>query len=288
MGTKIIKQVCLFIKGVIKLMIFGVLIGVGALVYARYVEPELLMIKEIDISAKNIALKTPIRIVQCSDLHLGPDYNMPHLERLVKKVNDIKPDLIVFTGDLIDDNKTFNEKEETIRILNQLEAKLGKYAVIGNHDYGGNGIKRYKQIMKAAHFNLLINAHDVIQVEENKKINIIGIDNVTFGQVDLEKAMANISKSDYNIVLCHEPDIADEIAKYPIDLQLSGHSHGGQVRIPLKGAILTPPKGKKYVKGLYDISENPRMKIYVNVGIGTSQMRFRFGCIPELTVINLN
>ena len=100
--------------------------------------------------------------------------------------------------------------------------------------------------------------------------------------------MAGIKSKDFNIVLCHEPDLADEVAKYPVDLQLSGHSHGGQVRVPFKGAILTPPKGHKYIKGMYEMTDNPRMKLYVNVGIGTSQQRFRFACVPELTVITLN
>ncbi|WP_054740409.1 metallophosphoesterase [Cellulosilyticum ruminicola] len=204
----------------------------------------------------------------------------------MKKINELKPDLLIFTGDLIDDNKKFNEKEDAIRILSEIETKYGKFAVAGNHDYGSNGIRRYKEIMKAANFQLLMNEHKVITLENGKKLNIIGIDDAIFGKVDLEKAMLNSGKADYNIVLCHEPDLADEIQKYPADLQLSGHSHGGQVRIPFKGAILTPPKGKKYVKGLYDLSS--RMKLYVNTGVGTSQQRFRLGTIPELTVINLN
>lgn len=288
MGIKLIRQVGLFIEGVVKFMIFCILAGICVLVYARYIEPELLVTNEINIAAKALNLGVPLKIVQCSDIHLGPDYNMAHLERLVKKINEAKPDILVFTGDLVDNNKTFKDKEETIRMLTKVQARYGKYAVAGNHDYGSNGIKHYKEIMKAANFQLLMNECKSITLENGKVINIIGIDDAIFGKVDLEAAMSKASGATYNIVLCHEPDLADEIARYPIDLQLSGHSHGGQVRLPLKGAILTPPKGSKYVKGLYAISENPRMKLYVNTGIGTSQMCFRLGNIPELTVINLN
>ena len=288
MDKLIIKQVGLFIKSVVKVMTICMLLGVCALLYARYIEPELLVVKEIALDAKSLKLSKPLKIVQCSDLHLGPDYDMTHLERVVEKINALAPDLIVFTGDLIDDNSSFQETDETIVILSKLKARLGKYAVIGNHDYGGNGIKRYRKIMQDSGFKLLINERAQIVLENNQILNLIGLDDAIFGDVNVPQTMQHITKQSYNIVLCHEPDLADEVAVYPVDLQLSGHSHGGQVRVPFKGAILTPPKGKKYTKGLYDIEGNARMKLYVNVGIGTSQMRIRFGCLPELTVINLN
>lgn len=288
MGKVVMRQLGLFVKSVVELMTFCIMVGACIFMYARYIEPELLVVKEVALKAQSLQLNEPLKIVQCSDLHLGPDYDMAHLERLVEKINTLEPDFIIFTGDLIDDNTSFTDTDETIAILNKLSANLGKYAVIGNHDYGGNGIKRYKKIMQNTGFDLLINESKQVILKNNKVLNIIGLDDVRFGKVNIPQAMNNINQEDYNIVLCHEPDIADEVATYPIDLQLSGHSHGGQVRVPFKGAILTPPKGKKYIKGMYNIAGNSRMKLYVNVGIGTSQQRFRFACLPELTVINLN
>lgn len=284
----IIKQIGLIVTSVVKLMTFCIVLGMCIYVYARYIEPELLTIKEVTLTAPSLQLGKPLKIVQCSDLHVGPNYDMGHLERLVGSVNALQPDIIVFTGDLIDDNTSFKDNDKTIEILGKLKASLGKYAVAGNHDYGGNGFKRYRKIMEETGFNLLINEKKQIALENGKVINIIGLDDAVFGKVNLPQAMNKVSPSEYNIVLCHEPDVADEVAAYSVDLQLSGHSHGGQVRVPFKGAILTPPKGHKYVKGMYTIENNPRMHLYVNVGIGTSQQRFRFACLPELTVITLN
>lgn len=269
-------------------MTFCIILGICAYIYARYIEPEFLTVNNISIEAESLKLNRPLKIIQCSDIHLGPDYDMQHLKRLVERINALSPDLVVLTGDLIDDNKSFKDTEQTIMLLSKLQPKLGKYAVAGNHDYGGNGIRRYKQIMKASGFHLLMNESRGIKLENNQRLNIIGLDDGIFGESNIPKAMQDVDKEAYNILLCHEPDLADAVVSYPIDLQLSGHSHGGQVRIPFIGAILTPPKGKKYVKGMYDIAGNPRMQLYVSVGIGTSQKRLRFACLPELTVIHLN
>ena len=100
--------------------------------------------------------------------------------------------------------------------------------------------------------------------------------------------MKKVGENDYNILLCHEPDVAEKFQDYPIDLQLSGHSHGGQVSIPFIGAPFTTKYGHKYIRGMYQMPDNPRMQLYVNIGIGTSQKRYRFGCMPELTVFTLN
>ncbi len=287
---KIIKPIWLIGRSVVRLMMFCIALGIGLFIYARYIEPELLTVNEINIEAQGLQLSKPLKIVQCSDLHLGPNYDMAHLQRVVKKINEMAPDLILFTGDLIDNIKLFNDRDEsgTVEILNELKASLGKYAVAGNHDYGANGFKRYLKIITNGGFNLLINEHESIILENGQMINIVGLDDAIWGQVDLTKGMKGVKEDAYNIVLCHEPDLADEVAKYPIDLQLSGHTHGGQVRVPFKGAVLTPPKGRKYIKGMYKIEGNPRMNLYVNVGIGTSQQCLRFACMPELTLITLN
>lgn len=284
----IIKQVCLIVRSVVMLMTFCIVLGVCIYIYARYMEPELLTINEVTVTAQNLQLSKPLKILQCSDIHLGPDYDMAHLERIVKKINDAAPDIIVFTGDLIDNTMNFTEDDETIERLSKLEARLGKYAVPGNHDYGSNGFKIYSKLMKESGFTLLINDSRELIFKNGKVLNIIGLDDAIWGNVDIPRAMKGISSEDYNIVLCHEPDIADQVAAYPVDLQLSGHSHGGQIRVPFVGAVVTPPKAHKYVKGMYEIEGNPRMQLYVNVGIGTSQKRFRFACLPELTVITLN
>ena len=282
----LIKAIIRCVRCAISIGVTLVLIGAGIYIYARYIEPELLIVKEEKIITNSITLSEgPLKVVQFSDVHLGPDFTSSHLKKVVDRINALEPDLIIFTGDLIENNKEFTEVEQAAQLLGELKATYGKFAVYGNHDHGGNGTKRYAKILKAANFTLLMNEHEMVTLKNGERINLIGIDDILLGKVDLPGAMAGIQKSDYNIFISHAPDVADEVIGYPIDLQLSGHSHGGQVRIPFVGAPFTPPYGNKYIKGRYNFEENKRMTLYVNSGIGTSQLRYRLGNIPEITCL---
>lgn len=284
MLLKLVKAVIRFVRWVLSFCMTLVLIAIGIYIYARYIEPELLTVKQQVLTTQSIQLsQEPLKVVQFSDVHLGLGFTSSHLNRVVERINKLEPDLIIFTGDLIEDNKEFTEVEETAAILGKLKATYGKFAVYGNHDHGGNGTKRYAKILAAADFQLLVNENQLITLKNGQRINLIGIDDKLLGKVNIEKAMEETRKSDYNIFISHAPDVADEVTGYPIDLQLSGHSHGGQVRIPFIGAPFTPPYANKYIKGRYTFEDNKRMILYVNSGIGTSQMRYRFGNIPEIT-----
>ncbi len=284
MLLKLVKAVIRFVRWVLSFCMTLVLIAIGIYIYARYIEPELLTVKQQVLTTQSIQLsQEPLKVVQFSDVHLGLGFTSSHLNRVVERINKLEPDLIIFTGDLIEDNKEFTEVEETAAILGKLKATYGKFAVYGNHDHGGNGTKRYAKILASADFQLLVNENQLITLKSGQRINLIGIDDKLLGKVNIEKAMEGIRKSDYNIFISHAPDVADEVTGYPIDLQLSGHSHGGQVRIPFIGAPFTPPYANKYIKGRYTFKDNKRMILYVNSGIGTSQMRYRFGNIPEIT-----
>ncbi len=285
----LIKGIIKLIRCIISISVTLILIAAGIYIYARYIEPELLIVKEEKLITNSINLsKEPLKIVQFSDVHLGPDFTINHFKRVVERINTLEPDLIIFTGDLIEDNKVFNEKEEAAKLLGGLKATYGKFAVYGNHDHGGNGTKRYAQILKAADFTLLVNNHQIITLNNGERVNLMGIDDILLSKVDIAEAMKGIEETDYNIFISHAPDVVDQVKKFPIDLQLSGHSHGGQVRIPFVGAPFTPPYGKKYIKGKYTFEDNKRIILYVNSGIGTSQMRYRFGNVPEITCFTIS
>lgn len=115
---------------------------------------------------------------------------------------------------------------------------------------------------------------------------IAGIDDALLGKPDLPRAISGIAEDTCTILLAHEPDIADEAARYPIDLQLSGHSHGGQIRLPFIGEVLTPRLGSKYPDGLQRV-KNSNLQVYTNRGLGTTILPIRFLCRPELTVLTL-
>lgn len=284
----LLKLVGYIIRLVVRTTLFLIIIGLCLFVYSKYIEPELLVVhKEVIFSDWIEETTRPLKIVQFSDTHLGKDYTLKNLKRVIEKVNTAKPDIIVFTGDLIDNNAKYDEVDSVIQELSNLQANICKVAVYGNHDHGGNGTKRYKKIMESAGFILLNNTGYRIDLGNNQKVNLIGIDDMLLGSPDIAKAVKSINANDYNLFISHAPDAADEVKRYPIDLQLSGHSHGGQVAIPFIGAPFTPPYAKKYIKGMYDIAGNDRMKLYVNCGLGTSQLRYRFLNIPEITVFRI-
>lgn len=277
------------IKWVVQTLIFLGLLGACLFIYARYIEPELLIVHHEVIGSDSLGKEAePLKIVQFSDTHVSEDYTPHNLRKAVEKINKNSPDIIVFTGDLIDNNKDYEDTEVLIKELKGLKAKICKIAVYGNHDHGGNGTRRYKTIMESAGFILLNNASYIIDRGDGYTINIMGIDDLLLGKPDIKKAVEGINDTHYNIFISHAPDIADKLKTYPIDLQLSGHSHGGQVAIPFIGAPFTPPYAQKYIKGMYEIEGSKRMKLYVNPGLGTSQLRYRFLNIPEITVFELN
>ncbi|PAV28777.1 metallophosphoesterase [Virgibacillus profundi] len=256
-------------------------LGGGTYYYAREIEPTLLEINNNIIASKKITSKfNNFKIIQFSDTHIGFHYSLKQFKKLIDKINAMKPDLIVFTGDLVDEPNNYNWSNDLIKLLHSLEATHGKYWIYGNHDHGGYGTNIVKDVMEQADFKLLKNSHTVIEVE-NEQIIFAGIDDVMLGNPDLNMALQHANPDLFTVLLAHEPDFADTAVKFPIDIQLSGHSHGGQVRLPFIGHLYTPSFAEKYVQGKYTIG-NDKLALYVNSGIGTTRLPYRFLCKPEI------
>ncbi|ASN05921.1 metallophosphoesterase [Virgibacillus necropolis] len=256
----------------------------GTYYYAREIEPSLLDIhQEIISSAKVTSEFNHFKIIQFSDTHIGFHYSLEQLEELVQTINNQKPDLIVFTGDLVDAPNDYNWNTTLIRILGSLDAKYGKYWIYGNHDHGGYGTNIVKNVMDQAGFNLLQNQHTTIKKGQESFV-LAGIDDVMLGNPNLEKTLNQIDPSLFTLLLAHEPDFADKTINYPVDVQLSGHSHGGQVRLPIIGHLYTPLYAQKYVNGKYQVDH---LTLYVTKGIGTTRLPYRFLCKPEIYVYTL-
>jgi predicted MPP superfamily phosphohydrolase len=263
-------------------------LGSGGYVYANRIEPNLLEINTRQIQHPLIPKSFEgLKIIQFSDTHLGFQYNLIQFEKLVKKMNDLQPDLIFFTGDLMDAPNEYPKINQLVPILQQLKASLGKYCIFGNHDHGGYGSDIYRNIMGSADFTVLLNESTPIKLKDGSRIYLIGIDDAMLGQPDLKVALKHVPDNTFKLLLSHAPDLADSSSQYPIHWQLSGHSHGGQVKIPFVGALVTPPFARKYTEGLYTIGESNPLTLYVNRGIGTTRLPFRFMARPELTVFIL-
>ncbi|AIY80332.1 metallophosphoesterase [Clostridium botulinum] len=260
----------------------------GIFAYSIYVEPNLLSVRNIEINnSSNIKNEDTIKIAQISDIHLGEYYTIDKLEKLVNKVNSQNADIIVFTGDLFDNVSKFEDTSKVAPILKKLNAKIGKYAIYGNHDYGGGAKNIYKNVMEDSGFKILVNDQANVKLDSGKTISILGLDDALLGNPDVEKTARNIKESNYNLLLLHEPDLSDKFVSYNIDLILAGHSHGGQVKIPFLGEIVTPPLAEKYKDGLYNLNTQRNTQLYVNSGIGNTKMPFRFMNVPEVSIFEI-
>jgi len=256
-------------------------------IYAWLVEPNLLTVRYENINSNLLNENAgKLKILQFSDTHISGHFNENDLKRAVDRINEETPHIVVFTGDLIDEYNNYENKDninEIWEILNSIEAPLGKYAVYGNHDYGGGAERVYEEIMKNSGFILFKNEKIYLK---DFNINIIGMDDSIFGDYDRETIIGMLDEDRYNIVLSHEPDVIDFLLEYDIDLFLSGHSHGGQVNLPFVDSL--PLLAKKYTRGLYSFNNYRQTNLYVNIGLGTSQIPMRFMAPPELTVLILN
>lgn len=241
-----------------------------------------------------------LRVVQISDLHIGSFFDRYHkLEPAIEKINALKPDVIVFTGDLVNNHAT--EAEGWAPLLSKLEAPLGKYSILGNHDYGDYvswdsaeakmaNLERLKEIHAEAGFQLLNNSHVTLE-RDGESIQLIGVENwglPPFPQYgSLEKALEGADADKFSILLSHDPSHweAEVTRSTKIHLTLSGHTHGMQFGLETKTLKWSPVKWR-YPKwaGLY--SEGNQM-LYVNRGLGFLGFPGRVGIWPEITLLRL-
>lgn len=255
--------------------------------YAFKIEPYRLKVNEYYLTEKKEDTK-PIKIVQFSDVHIKEDFTYENLDKAVSLINKQNPDIVVFTGDLYDNYARYNDDGNIIAKLQKIQAKYDKIAIWGNRDYGGGAVRQYENIMEQAGFTLLKNGNWYVTADNGKKILFTGLDDSLLGNVNMPDS-TKIYESDYDILLSHEPDTVEDYLDYGYDLTLSGHSHGGQVKIPFlpiinKKAISATSLSTKYGGGMYFLDSNNNKKIYVNTGIGTTHISARFGVVPEISV----
>jgi predicted MPP superfamily phosphohydrolase len=226
------------------------------------------------------------RIAHFTDVHLGHGLDADDLIPLIERINEAHPDIIVFTGDFVDDG--MEEVEKAARVLSELHAPYGKYAILDNHDIrGGADPERIVAAYESAGFVPLVNRNVTIQhLSTGESIVLAGLDDY-FREPDWDRTFQGIPAGACVLALIHEPDLADEAKRYGVSLQLSGHSHGGQVRFPLIGGLLYPPYGKKYSDGLQQV-ENSEMLVHTSRGIGTTILPVRFFCWPEWHILTLS
>lgn len=227
-------------------------------------------------------------IALLSDFHFDPYFSSHPLHAAIPMLNDLHPDLIALTGDFVtvptlgDVRKAASAAEPCARLLRQMTAPHGLWAVLGNHDEGTDH-KHVTRALQAENIQVLANQSQPIQ-RDGARIWLAGVNDVLSKTADLQKTLRRVPADEAVILLAHEPDFADHAAKFPIDLQLSGHSHGGQVRLPFFPPLFLPAMAKKYYWGTYQVGP---LALYTNAGLGTIGVPARLNCPPEITLLTL-
>jgi predicted MPP superfamily phosphohydrolase len=245
-------------------------------------ESQQLTVEQIQIPIKN--LKPGLEgftIALLADFHLYPLTQLDLIRRAVTMTNDLKPDLTVLLGDYV-----WHEEEaifDLAPVLAGLDAKHGVFAAIGNHDIWTN-VELIKRAFNEVRLPYMIN-EGLPLTAGNSTLYLAALDDGWSGQPDLNAALDNRPGDAPVVLLYHEPDLADETSlDGRVALQLSGHSHGGQIRLPRKGALILPYLSWKYDMGLYNVNG---MWLYTNRGIGVTNEPVRYNCPPEITLITL-
>ena len=248
--------------------------GAGLLYYAARVEPERLV-----ITRPRLKKAVPVKTVFFSDVHVGKRYAPAHLEVIVDAINAQQPELVLFGGDF------FAKLPRDIRVLDfewiadqlrRIQAPLGKFALLGNHDVRYGSQPYFYDLLARGGFSVLWN--ETVQLEGG--ISICGLSPYSSG-----RTLAQLPAEGYRICLCHMPDKARYLALGKCDLMLSGHSHDSQVHLPLLDRIILPPGGKMYPYGSYFPQGEDKAQLFVSRGIGTSGPPLRLGAAPEIVVL---
>jgi predicted MPP superfamily phosphohydrolase len=259
--------------------------GAGAYGYAWAVEPNWLDVVKVKLTLPNLPEEFDgYRVAQISDIHAGKWMPGVRLARVVDRVNNQQPDLIAVTGDFV--TQTYVAAPvDIVPALKQLRAKDGVVAVLGNHDYWGDlGPHLIRRVIRESGMVDLNNNVRTLE-RDGKLFHVAGVDSYRAKAGRLDQVISKLSHKGAAMLLAHEPDYADVSARTRrFDLQISGHSHGGQVVIPFAGPPHLPPLGRKYHTGRYQVGG---MIQYTNRGLGMVGLPVRFWCRPEITVFTL-
>lgn len=285
-NRKVKKQV---IKKIIKYTILFIVLLYAFFFYEENVSTTRIIVNEKRITNNRIPSSfNGMKIIHFSDLHYGSNIDLDKVKEIVSIINKRKPDIVVFTGDLIDRSIELNNKEQEslIKELQKIDSPLGKYAVIGDEDKDN-----YSTIMNQSNFIVLNNEYDLLYNKTNEAILLTGFSSSLNKTIDINKAMdyynLDVANSNiYSIGLLHEPDSTDDILNvHSIDLLLAGHSHNGNIRIPFLGSISKRDGAKKYDQAFYNIGDT---NLFISSGLGTQDNGIRLFCRPSINFYRLS
>lgn len=258
-------------------------LGAAALVgYVWRVEPRWLRVRRLTLAVPDLpSAFEGYRMVHLSDVHLGVRQNERALPKVIHAVQREQADLIAITGDFA--TGRCGNWVDSRGLLAQFDAPDGVWAVLGNHDYY-SGPRRVGEVLAEAGIGLLRNMHHVV-ARGNDRLVLAGVDNMICAIPDVDRALDGAPPEAPVVLLAHEPDFARIAARDErVTLQLSGHTHGGQVRVPGIRPLFLPKFGRLFPFGTFHVGS---LALYVTTGTGTGRFVIRFNCRPEIAVITL-
>jgi predicted MPP superfamily phosphohydrolase len=259
----------------------------STLIYPCYWEPRWLDTTHRQVKLQRRPAGEPLRILHLADFHASILVPLSMIHHAINAGLAQKPDLICVTGDFITHRQDFDERAYT-QALRRLSDAAPTFAVLGNHD-GGSWTKRHfgysdhrvvERILDGAGIQLLHNRSRQVEVRGNA-MRLVGVGDLWSDEIDARRAFAEVRGPNPIVLLAHNPDSKDDLRRYPWDLMLSGHTHGGQVIIPFEGVRYAPVRDKRYVAGLKPWGTR---HIHVTRGVGNvGGVRFR--CRPEVSLL---
>jgi len=260
----------------------------GTLGYAKFIEAERLQASHLTVPVSK-GTRAPLKLLHLSDLHASHVVSLQYIESAIFRALQWKPDLICLTGDFV--TARFERAQEYVRVLRRLSSAAPCHAVLGNHDggvwaggYGGYADCGWiSEVLRESQIDILHNTSTTVQARE-WKINLVGVGDCWAEQLDSEAAFRGVDQSRPTVLLSHNPDTKDELIRHDWQLMLSGHTHGGQLRVPWLGATpFAPVKDKRFVEGLHHWEDR---WLHITKGIGTVY-GLRINCPPEVSLLTL-
>ncbi len=250
--------------------------------FAKYAlaEASSLSIEKIDIKLARLPKKLEgFRLVHLSDIHHSPFTSLEHISRAVKVANRLKPDIFVLTGDYVSHDSEYIAP--VAEVLGKLESEFGTFACLGNHDHWTDA-ELVTSLFRREHINVLVNEGFRFTMRE-ASFWLSGVDDYMVGKTDLRSALHGSFPDEMKLLLAHNPVIVRQAARFDVDLVLSGHTHGGQVKLRNEDKRILP--NRRLQNGLHRRRDT---QIYITRGIGTVVLPIRYQCPPEISLIELH
>jgi predicted MPP superfamily phosphohydrolase len=285
-GRRLTRRDFLKLVGMAVLDFF--LLAMGGAGYGTLMEPNRFKVEMIPLKLRRLSRRfSGLRVAQLSDIHMGGWMSLERFERVADLIIAEKPDVLLITGDFMIGHDAADISQQAVADLivglSRLSGSIPTFAVLGNHDYWTDA-NTVRMMLNSSGIRDLTNTVFTI-TREKESLHLCGVDDIWEGDPRLNDVIAQLSDNSAAILLVHEPDFADtSAATGKFDLQLSGHTHGGQVVIPRLGPPVLPYLGRKYPSGLYQVGE---MFQYTNRGVGMARLPIRLNCPPEITLFVL-